>query len=300
MHALLGVHVLHAVDAASAGRFLARMPRRMRSRCVGDDVVGRDPLAGSPTTTTASDAHDGDDRADHRARDQADDDADDHGGDDAVDVEAQHAPPRRVALEDDLLAGVQVHRGPTLSWTGGAAADRPGRAADDGPRAARAVRLRAPGGRRRRLGARRAVRPPRRRRRRHRAGGGVRARRRRAAAGARGRRCRPTSSSSRCGWRATTPRPRRGRCRCCCRRRARGRRRRCTRAAARDRCRRTSGSPTRQRALLDVAAALRRAPTPPRCGAWRRAGSWRSSRASYAARPCTSPVGARRAARGRL
>ena len=61
----------------------------------------------------------------------------------------------------------------------------PGRAAHDGPRAAWAVRLPAPGGRRHRLGARRAVRRPRRGRRGHRPGRRVRPRPRRTAPGAR-------------------------------------------------------------------------------------------------------------------
>ena len=62
----------------------------------------------SASTTTPSDDRErgaGDQRADHGR------DGDDH---DAADVEQQHRPPRRVPLEHDLLARMQVHGG-TLS-----------------------------------------------------------------------------------------------------------------------------------------------------------------------------------------
>ena len=121
--------------------------------------------------------------------------------DEARDVERQDRAPDRAPLEDDLA---RRDAGPSRAETivGRGAIGSPGRAAHDGPRAARAVRLPAARGRRRGLGARRPLRPPRRRRRGHRAGRRLRARPRRAAARARGARCPPSSSTSRCGWRA--------------------------------------------------------------------------------------------------
>src|SRR4029079_5339295 len=152
--ALVRVDVLDAVDPGlldALGEDAAPDPQALRRH----DVVRADPPQ-EADDEDEDDAHDEYDRADRGLARDADHDADDHGRADAVDVEAEDAPPRRVALEDDLLARVQVHRGAPLSCTGGAAAHRPGRAPDDGPRAARAVRLRAAGRGRRRLGARRA------------------------------------------------------------------------------------------------------------------------------------------------
>ena len=105
----------------------------------------------------------------------------------------------------------------------------PGRAVDDGPRAARAVRLPAPRGGRRGLGARRPLRPSRRRRRGHRAGRRLGVRPRRAPRASSRRASPPSSSTSRCGWPPSTARRRRARSRCCCRPRARARRPRCGR-----------------------------------------------------------------------
>ena len=171
---------------------------------------------------------------------------------------------------------------------GRGAVGRPGRAADDGPRAARAVRLPAPRGRRRRVGPRRALRPSRCRGRGHRAGRCLRARPCRAAPRASRRGCPPSSSTSRCGWPPSTARRRRARCRSAA---AEGH------ARARPRCgpRRRSAPATQERAERPPARAARArcraspAATSPRCAGWRRAGLWASRRASCAARRCTSP-----------
>ena len=125
----------------------------------------------------------------------------------------------------------------------------PRRAAHDGPRAARAVRLPAARGRRRRarcsscpsaIATSSAWSP-----------GSPTAPSttpwRRGACSRRG--CRPSWSTSRCGWRPSTARRRRARSRCCCRRRARGPRPRCGRSR---RARSDAGErlSDRQRALL--------------------------------------------------
>jgi hypothetical protein len=120
-HALLGVHVLDAIDARLLD-LLGEDPALDAQALVGDRVDGRDP-------PDEPDQHHGrrpdHDHAAHETAldsvadrsDERDDAGEDEHRQQRLQIEAEDRPPGRVALEDDPLAVVEVDGG-TISRVG--------------------------------------------------------------------------------------------------------------------------------------------------------------------------------------
>jgi hypothetical protein len=104
---LVGVDVLYAVDARllhALGQQAATDVEPLR----GDQVSRRHALE-EAERENGGDQRGAGQYAEHEAREQPDDDRDRQRSADAADVEGQQRPPRRVPLEHDLFAGMQVH-----------------------------------------------------------------------------------------------------------------------------------------------------------------------------------------------
>src|SRR4051794_32725409 len=112
---LLGVDVLDADDARLLD-VLGQDPGADVQPLGADDVARGDALDQAGQDVQAHDDGEGHD-ADRVRHGEPQDRADDERDGQPPDVEAQDAAPRRVALEDDLLARMQVHGAASLSST---------------------------------------------------------------------------------------------------------------------------------------------------------------------------------------